>query len=79
MASEGNDSKLTNYQLVCLGRSITKPNMKSIALGYLELEDENIKNIDSQNQGDFESFNSDVIKYWMNKNSSDHQVKRKWN
>ena len=54
--------------------------MKSIALGYLELEDENIKNIDSENQqGDVESFNRDVIKYWMNKNSSDHQVKRKWN
>ena len=77
MASEGNDSKLTNYQLVCLGRSITKPHMKSIALGYLKLDDENIKNIDSQNQGDFESFNRDVIKYWMNRNSGDHQVKRK--
>ena len=74
MAAKGN-VKLTNRQRVRLGRSITKPNMKSIALGYLDLEKETIKNIESENQDDAESFNRDVIEKWEYKNSDGDQVK----
>ena len=74
MAAKENDSKLTNYQLVSLGRSITKPKMKSIALGYLDLDKETIKNIESENQNDVESFNRDVIEKWQYKNSDTDQV-----
>ena len=75
MAARENDNKLTNYQLVGLGRSITKQNMKSIALGYLDLDKETIKNIESENQNDVESFNRDVIEKWQYKDSDTDQVK----
>ena len=74
MAMKGNP-KLTNRQRVRLGRSITKPKMKSIALGYLDLDKETIKNIESENQDDAESFNRDVIEKWENKNSGGNQIK----
>ena len=75
MAAKRKDNTLTNYQLVALGRSISKQNMKSIALAYLELDKETLKNIESESQDDPESFNRDVIEKWENKNSGDDEVK----
>ena len=79
MEANKNENKLTNYQLVGLGRSITKPYMKSIALAYLKLDKETIKNIESENQNDVESFNRDIIEKWQYKNSDTDKVKVSYN
>ena len=66
MATKSKENALTNNQLVRLGRSIAKQDMKSIALGYLDLDKETIRNIESENRDDPESFNRDVIGKFQN-------------
>ena len=56
MASKRSD-RLTNRQRVRLAADITKQNMKSIALGYLDLDKEMIQNLDAINKDDVEAFN----------------------
>ena len=71
-----NDGQLlTNKQRVRLAASISKPNMKSIALGYFDLEREALKNLESENLDDTEAFNREVIERWEFRNSGRDQVK----
>ena len=66
---------LTNHQYVQLGRAISSPNMESIALGYLNFDEETIKNLHYEHRGNAEAFNRDILKRWANHNSGSHQVK----
>ena len=65
---------LTNKQRVKLAAKISKSSMKSIALGYLDLDEETIKNLDDTNKDDVEGFNRDVLKMWENKNYGRNEV-----
>ena len=74
MASKQNN-KITNKQRVRLAAKIEKPHMKSIALGYLDLDEETIKNLEEENKNDVEAFNREVLKKWEYKNNGSNQVK----
>ena len=65
----GLGGQLKNNQIVRLARAISSRDMESIALGYLDIEDETIRNIKAARHGDMEGFNRDVIKTWLNMNS----------
>ena len=67
--------QLTNRQYMQLGRAISSPDMESIALGYLQFDEEIIKSLRHENRGNFEAFNRDIIKRWANKNSGSDQVR----
>ena len=74
MAIKGN-GKLSNRQRVRLAAIITKHGMKSIAEGYFELNEETVKNLETENKDNVEAFNREVIKKWEYTNSCDNQVK----
>ena len=71
MASKKEDKKqLTQKQIVRLGASISADSMAAIAEGYMDISDETIKNIKSENKK-AEAFNREIIKIWRNKNPDD--------
>ena len=72
MATGGNPEQLTNRQIVRLAAAISADKMTSIAEGYMDIDNETVKNI-RRNEGDSEAFNREIIRYWMNKNP-DNQV-----
>ena len=55
---------LTNYQYVRLGQSISCFSMESIALGYLNIDEEKIKQLKESRRDDTQGFVRDVIKEW---------------
>ena len=55
---------LTNYQYVSLGQVISCTSMESIALGYLNIDEEKIKNLKAARRDDMEGFVRDLIKDW---------------
>ena len=63
MASKGN-VRLTNKQRVKLAAKIGKSSMKSIALGYLGLDDETIENLEAKTKDDVHAFNREILKSW---------------
>ena len=72
---DGQDGQLTNHQYVQLGRAISRPDMESIALGYLNFDDETIKSLRYEHRGNYEAFNRHILKRWANKNPGSDQVK----
>ena len=74
MASNDNleiSGNLTDYQCVRLGQSISCSSMESIALGYLNINEEKIKNLKAARRDDTEGFVRDVIKEWACRNPGD--------
>ena len=69
MASKKKDM-LTNKQRVKLAAKISKPSMKSIALGYLDLDEETMENVDGAKKDDVEAFNREILKQWEYGNSA---------
>ena len=67
--------KITGPQRARLAAKISKPNMKSIALAFLGLDDEIIGNLDDAKKDDFEAFNREVLKQWEYKNIGSNHVK----
>ena len=59
----------TYRQFVRLGASITIQAMRSIALGYFNLSQPTIKNLETENKDDVEGFNRAVITKWENRSS----------
>ena len=72
--SGGDVSGLSNRQYVLLGRSIASPDMESIALGYLNFDEETIKNLRYENRDNAEAFNRDILKRWAYQNPGPDQV-----
>ena len=71
MASKKEDKKqLTQKQIVRLGAAISADSMAAIAEGYMDISDETIKNIKSENKK-AEAFNREIIKIWRNKYPDD--------
>ena len=64
---------LTGRQYARLGQVISYWNMESIALGYLNIDEEKIKNLKAARRDDTEGFVRDVIKEWACQNP-DNQV-----
>ena len=55
MATDGNTGQLMRRQIVRLAASVAADNMESIAEGYLDMDNETVKNIWRQNQGKVEA------------------------
>ena len=67
--------QLTNRHYVRLGRAIASPDTESIALGYLNFDDEIIKNLHFEHRVNAEAFNRDILKRWAYQNPGPDQVK----
>ena len=72
MASGRNSEQLTNRQIVRLAAAISIDHMTSIAEGYMNIDNETVKNIRC-NEGDSEAFNRAILRYWANKHP-DNQI-----
>ena len=57
--------QLTTYQIVRLARAIDTKNMESLALAYLNIKRERLKNLRYENKDDTEAFNREVIHDWI--------------
>ena len=75
MATGGRSGEITNRQYVELGRAISRPNMESIALGYLNIDQETIDSLKVQHRENTEAFNREIIRIWAYKNSESDQAK----
>ena len=76
MATGGNPEQLTNRQIVRLAAAISIDNMESIAEGYMDINNETVKNI-RRNESDSEAFNRAILRYWANKHT-ENQVEVGW-
>ena len=66
---------LTTRQITRLAPVISITNMETIALRYLELEEEGIESLRVEKKDQYEAFNRAVLREWANKNSTPKQVK----
>ena len=62
----GGDPKLTNRQIQRLGAAISQDDMETFAVGYLNIDNSNVKNM--KREENREAFNREVICHWRNKN-----------
>ena len=72
----GNSERLTNRQIVRLARDISADNMTSIAEGYMDIDNEMVKNI-RRDESNSEASNRAILRYWANKHPDD-QVQVGW-
>ena len=66
--AEGRGAPLKNRQIQRLAASISRHDMESIAMGYLNISHEKIK---SSKGEETEAFNRDMIVLWANRNAKD--------
>ena len=69
------DDLLTNRQIVRLAASVSKTDMETVALGYLDLDEAVLKSLKIEKRDDPEGFNREVLRKWANMNSTRQQVK----
>ena len=69
--------RLSKRQYVRLARAISSPDMESIALGYLNTEEETVKNLRYEHRGNAEAFNRDILMRWAYQNPGSDQVQVK--
>ena len=72
--SEEGRTRLINRQIVRLAAAISANNMAVIAEGYMNFDDETIKNKKFENRGQAEAFNTALIQHWRNRNAEPNQV-----
>ena len=70
----GGKGQLTNNQIVRLAAAISSRDMEPIALRYLGIEEETIKNFKDARRDNLEAFNRDIIQHWICKNPESNQV-----
>ena len=68
MATKADHTNLKNYHYVRLGQAISSVAMESIALGYLDIDEEIIENIKENRKGNAEAVTRDLIRRWANSN-----------
>ena len=72
MATNDNDQgNLTGYQYVRLGQVISCSSMESIALGYLDIDIERIKQLKESRREDPQEFVRNVVQEWTYRHPSD--------
>ena len=72
--NEKSKGRLTNNQIVRSAAAVSSRDMESIALGYLDIEDETIKNVKYENKDNAEAFNRGIIRRWACQNPGDKQT-----
>ena len=73
--AEGGQGNLTNKQYVRLGQAISSTAMESIALGYLDIDEEIIDSLKDKYKNSPEKFNRELLRKWAYKNAGPNQVK----
>ena len=66
--AEGRGAPLTNRQIQRLAASISRHDMESIAMGYLNISHEKIKSCRGE---ETEAFNREMMVLWANRNPKD--------
>ena len=69
------EGRLDQRQRVRLAKAISGPDMETIALGYLDFEDEEIKSLNDEHKCHVQRINRDILQKWCNKNSGNIQTK----
>ena len=72
-SNDETNGHLTGHQLMSLGQAISCHNIETIAVGYMEMDMEKIKNLKAARRDDSEGFVRDDIKDWACRNP-DNQV-----
>ena len=72
---DANEGRLNTRQRVRLAKAISGPDMETIALGYLDFEDEEIKSLNDEHKAHVQRINRDILQKWCNKNSGNIQTK----
>ena len=67
--------RLTKRQIVRLATAISTANMESIALGYLDVDEEDIDSLKEEHKNNTKKFKREVLRKWLYKNSGPNQVK----
>ena len=76
MASKLDDKgMLSTRHIARLAPVISDTDMETIALGYLGVKEEMVKQLRQENKGHSEAFNRAVLTKWKNMNSGMDQVK----
>ena len=70
----GGDPPLTNRQIQRLGAAISRDDMEMISVGYLNIDNNIVKNMKREENG--EAFNREVIYHWRNKNARNQTAVR---
>ena len=60
--------QLTSREIARLAYAISPSDMENIALGYLGLEFETIKNLKVESRGSSQQFNQEIIRRWAYQN-----------
>ena len=69
------ESSLTTRHIVRLAHVMSIVDMETIALGYLDLEEEEVTSLRVEKKDQHEAFNRAVLRKWANKNSTQKQIK----
>ena len=74
MITKHPSDQLIPRQIIRIAAAIKVNNMAAIAEGYLDIDDETIKNKKYENKDDTHAFNREMLKVWLCKNPH-NQVK----
>ena len=69
------DGQLTDKLIARLAPLIGSNHMETIALGYFDIDDENVESLFDQNKGNHERINRKHMTIWRNKNPGGDQLK----
>ena len=63
-----NEELLNNRQIVRLAAAISTPDMETVALGYLDLDEPLLKSLKREYKEQPEAFNREILRKWSNMN-----------
>ena len=79
MATGGDDTQrqrpLTNKQMTFVAEAISPKDMKTIAMGYMDINPETIETKYFENPGNLAEFKRQILRIWLNQHSRGDQVK----
>ena len=77
MATSGDAAKrrLSNKQVVSVAEAISPKDMKTIAMGYMDINPETIETVHDENPRNLAGFKRKILRIWMYKHSRGDQVK----
>ena len=77
MATSGDDTKrqLTNALVTFVAEAISPKDMKTIAMGFMDINPETIETVHDENPRNLAGFKRELLRIWRNKHSGGDQVK----
>ena len=75
MAAERRESRLTDALITQLAKAITPNDMKTIAMGYMDINNADIQTLEAQNSRDMSEFKRAILRIWAFQNAGGDQIK----